>query len=194
MLNVGLIQVYTGDSKGKTTAAIGLVMRAIGHGYRAGIIQFMKGSSYYGELKTLTRLSPAVDHWQYGRICEHNSLIAQDESDCLACGKCFVIKGKATDFDRLYSGLAMSRAKEVVKGGQYELVVLDEILNSIWFELTPEEDLLALLDLKPSHVEIILTGRNASEQVIKRAHLVTEMQMRKHPYQQGIKARRGIEY
>lgn len=194
LITPGLIQVYTGDSKGKTTAAIGQVIRAIGHGNQACIIQYMKGSSYYGEITTFTRLAPQIEYYQYGRICSHNSLIKQGESDCLACGECFVTKGKASDFDKLYTKLALERSHKVVKGGQHSIVVLDEILNAIFFELIDENDVLHLIDAKPDHVELILTGRNATEEITRRAHLVTEMKKVKHPYDLGIMARRGIEY
>ena len=194
MISKGLVQVYTGDSKGKTTAAIGQIIRAMGHGNRACMIQFMKGSSYYGELNTLTKLEPQVELYQYGRICSHNSLIKQGESDCLACGKCFVIKGKATDFDRQYSALAVERSRSILTTGQHSIVVLDEILNAVLFELIGEEQVLELMSRRPNHVELILTGRNATAAIVEQAQLVTEMKSIKHPYDLGIAARRGIEY
>ena len=194
MISEGIVQIYTGDSKGKTTAALGQVIRAIGHGNKACIIQFMKGSSYYGELDTLTRLAPQVQVYQYGRICSHNSLIKQGESDCLACGKCFVIKGKATDFDRQYTSLAMERSHGILKRGEHNIIVLDEILNALFFELVSEEQVLELISARPNHVELIITGRNATQAIIDQAQLVTEMKQIKHPYELGINARRGIEY
>lgn len=194
MITPGLVEIYTGDAKGKTTAALGQIIRAIGHGNSACIIQFMKGSSYYGELSTLTKLSPQVEFFQYGRVCSHNSLIKQGESDCLACGKCFVIKGKATDFDREYSRLAMERCRAVLAEGKHDLVVTDEILNAVFFELITETDVLDLIQLKPAHVELILTGRNAPPALLEKADLVTEMKLIKHPFDRGIPARRGIEY
>lgn len=194
MIERGLIQVYTGDGKGKTTAVLGQIVRALGHGCRAALVQFMKGSSYYGELATLERLGDSVAVFQYGRVCAHNSLIKQGDSDCLACGNCFVVKGKATDFDRLYTSMAMERSKLLVAGGQYDVVVLDEILNAVYFDLVGEGDILDLAATKPGHVELIMTGRNAGKAVVEMADLVTEMKKVKHPFDRGIQARRGIEY
>ncbi|MTI95663.1 MAG: cob(I)yrinic acid a,c-diamide adenosyltransferase [Firmicutes bacterium] len=190
----GIVQIYTGNSKGKTTAAIGQTIRAIGHGWRAAFIQFMKGSSYYGELTTLTKLAPAVEVWQYGRICSHNALIKQGESDCLACGQCFVEKGKATDFDHFYSKKAVERSLNIVGGGEFQLVVLDEILNAVYFELVTEATVHEIIDKKPASVELILTGRNLTDSIAERAQLITEMKQVRHPYEVGIPARRGIEY
>lgn len=193
MISQGLIQIYTGDSKGKTTAALGQIIRAIGHGNRACLIQYMKGSSYYGEIATLTKLDQ-VDHFQYGRVCAHNTLIKQGESDCLGCGDCFVLPGEATDFDRHYSTLALKRSQWALSEGNYDVVVLDEVLNAVYFELITEEDLLKLIDLKQNQVELILTGRKASDGILKKADLVTDMKKIKHPFDAGVSARRGIEY
>ncbi len=194
MLSVGLIQVYTGDSKGKTTAAIGLSIRAIGHGHRVNFIQFMKGSNYYGELATLTKLSPQITHAQFGRPCRNSGKIKLGLSGCTACGKCFIKKGENITEDRKEALVALDYAKKQIKGGQMDIVVLDEILNCIYFELLTEDEVLDLLKSKPSHVEIVLTGRNATDKVIEIADLVTEMRGIKHPFEKGIMARRGIEY
>ena len=193
MIERGLVQLYTGDGKGKTTAAIGQIIRALGHGNRAVLVQFMKGSNYYGELDTLGLLKPRVEIFQYGRVCSHNSLIKQGESNCLACGNCFVPRDGATEFDRQYTALALNRSK-LALSGDYNLVVLDEILNAVDFGLLSEEDVLNLLKLRPGHVELILTGRNAPQALIAQADLVSEMKCHRHPFEQGIAARRGVEY
>ncbi len=171
----GLIQVYTGNSKGKTTAALGLAIRAVGHGFKVYIIQFMKGQDDYGELQGLKRLEPECQIEHYG-------------------GKGWVQKGNSSAEDKQEANRAFSRAKEIIADGQWDIVILDEILNAIWFELLLEDEVLQLLETKPSHTEIILTGRNASDKIKARADLVTEMLQLKHPYEQGIAARKGIEF
>lgn len=174
-LEQGLIQVYTGNSKGKTTAAFGLTIRAVGHGFKVFIIQFMKGRDDYGELQGLRRLEPECQIEHYG-------------------GKGWIHKGNPSSEDKLEANKAFLRAKEIITEGQWDIVILDEVLNAIWFEVLSEEELLKLLDIKPGHVEIVLTGRNASDNIKAKADLVTEMVQIKHPYEQGISARKGIEF
>jgi len=171
----GLIQIYTGNNKGKTTAALGLTVRAVGHGFRVFIIQFMKGRQDYGELKGLKRLEPECQLEQYG-------------------SPGWVVKGEAEEKDIQEALKGLERAREIIMSGQWDVVILDEIINAIWFELLPEEKVIELLEQKPFHVEIVLTGRNASPRLIEIAHLVTEMVPIKHPFQLGIEARKGIEY
>ncbi|MGI1657781.1 MAG: cob(I)yrinic acid a,c-diamide adenosyltransferase [Desulfitobacterium sp.] len=174
-LEQGLIQIYTGNSKGKTTAAFGLTLRAVGHGFSVYIIQFMKGCQDYGELQGLKRLEPECQIEQFGLPG-------------------WVLKGQATEADCQEARKGLERAREIIASGEWDIVILDEIINAIWFELLPEEMVLALLEMKPGHVEVIMTGRNASAQLIEKAHLVTEMVSLKHPYELGIQARKGIEY
>ncbi|MHB8171320.1 MAG: cob(I)yrinic acid a,c-diamide adenosyltransferase [Thermincolia bacterium] len=193
-LTHGLIQVYTGTSKGKSTAAFGLTMRAVGHGYRVHIIQFMKGSSYYGEIKTINRLYPSIQLSQYGRTCTISSLICQGEMQCWGCGQCLVQKGQASEEDRLSGKLALKKAQEVIKSDEYDVVILDELSNALYFELVELEPVLELLKEKPPLVEVVITGRNAPQEIIDLADLVTEMREVKHPFSKGIPSRRGIEY
>ncbi|AFM42010.1 cob(I)alamin adenosyltransferase [Desulfosporosinus acidiphilus SJ4] len=174
-LDQGLVQLYTGNGKGKTTAAFGLAVRAVGHGFKVFIIQFMKGNDDYGELKGLSRLYPECHHEHFG-------------------GKGWVHKGTPEEEHIQEAQKAFLRAQEIVHSGEWDIVILDEIVNAIWFELLVEQDVLDLLDSKPDHVEIVLTGRNASEQLIAKADLVTEMVQKRHPFDQGIMARKGIEY
>lgn len=193
-LEKGLIQVYTGDSKGKTTAALGLVLRAVGHGFFACMIQFLKGGAYTGELFAAQRLYPNFTIRQYGITCPHSALIRQGEAKCQGCGRCFVDKGNDTEENRNLVNLAFKAAEEAVCSGDYDIVVLDEINHAFHFGFLPVADVVALLDRKPEHVEVILTGRNAPPEIIAAADLVTEMRIVKHPFQKGIKSRRGIEY
>jgi len=174
-LSKGLVQIYTGDGKGKTTATFGLTLRAVGHGFRVYIIQFMKGKGGYGELEGLKRLQPECQLEHFG---------AQG----------WVHKGENIEEHIKEVRKAFMRAEELIISGEWDIVILDEIINAIWFELIPESDVLDLLNKKPPHVELVLTGRNASQALIGRADLVTEMVQRKHPFEQGIMARLGIEY
>lgn len=174
-LTSGLIQIYTGPSKGKTTAALGLTIRAVGHGFHVYILQFMKGRQDYGELEGLKRLKPECQIEGFGTPG-------------------WVHKGKASAEDVQEAQRGLARAQEIILSGKWDIVILDEIINAIWFELLTEEEVLKLLDSKPEHVEVLLTGRNASQQLMERADLVTEMIQVKHPYEKGINARLGIEY
>lgn len=171
-LSRGYVQVYTGDGKGKTSAALGLALRASGHGMRTYIGQFMKGQ-HYGELEAL-RDHPLITIEQYGDVhCIRREEVAPEH------------------VSQAHGGL--EQAREAMLSGQYDLVVLDEVNVAIWFGLLTVEEVLAFLDQRPSHVEVILTGRRAPQELIERADLVTEMQAVKHYYQQGVVARKGIE-
>ena len=174
-LSKGLVQIYTGAGKGKTTAALGLAVRAVGHGLQVYILQFMKGKGDSGELEALKRLQPECQTEHFG-----------------APG--WVHKGENLEAHIREVRKAFTRAQKIIASGEWDIVILDEILNALWFELIPESEVLELLDKKPLHVELVLTGRNASQAFLDKADLVTEMVQRKHPYEQGIMARAGIEY
>ncbi len=170
----GYIQVYTGNGKGKTTAALGLALRAVGRGLRVMMIQFSKGQHDYGELKAAERLAPYLTIVQMGR----DTFISKDHPD-------------PVDFQLAQKGFGAAR--EAIESRTYDIVILDEINVAVDYGLVALSDLLNLLDHKPDEVEIILTGRNAKPEVIERAHLVTEMVEIKHYYTQGVPARKGIE-
>lgn len=174
-LSQGLVQIYTGHGKGKSTAAFGLAIRAVGHGFQVYIIQFMKGQDNYGELAGLKRLNPECQLEHFG-------------------GPGWVHKGEPLKENIEEAQKAFSRAQEIILSGEWDIVILDEIVNAVWFELIPEEDVLDLINNKPSHVELVLTGRNASQTLIDRADLVTEMVQKKHPFEQGVMSRQGIEF
>jgi len=169
-----MIHVYTGMGKGKTTAALGLAMRALGHGLKVYIIQFMKGNIRYGELETARQLSPNIVIKQMGR-------------------ECFVDRDNPDKIDIELAQRAFQLAREILSGGTHDIVVLDEINVAVDYGLIPLDAVLALLDSKPHHVELILTGRYARQEVIQRADLVTEMCEVKHYYQEGIPSRKGID-
>lgn len=170
----GLIQVYTGNGKGKTTAALGLALRAVGHGMKVLVIQFMKGSINYGELKSSRKLSPNLTIRQKGR-------------------RTFVSKNHVDPLDLKLAREGFSLAKKAIESKEYDVVILDEINQVIDYGLVPLSDLLQLIDSKPETVELILTGRNAKPEVMEKADLVTEMVDRKHYYDRGVQARKGIE-
>ncbi len=170
----GLVQVYTGDGKGKTTAALGLALRAAGHGLRTYIGQFMKGQPY-GELEAARLLTPYLTIEQYGRPS-------------------FVHVERATPEDIRCARDGLARAREALLSGCYDIVVLDEVCVALHFGLLSLREVLGLLDERPEQVELILTGRRAPQELLARADLVTEMREIKHPYASGVPARAGIEY
>ena len=169
---VGLVQVYTGDGKGKTTAALGLALRATGQGLRVCILQFVKGRANCGE-HVFSRRNQTFE------IRQPNSASCFRQRD-------EALKTSARD--------ALVQAKELLAGHGHDVVILDEVLTACHLGLISTEDVLELISLRPSDVELVLTGRGASPEVIEAADLVTEMHLVKHPYQKGIRARRGIEF
>jgi len=165
-------QVYTGNGKGKTTAALGLSIRAAGHGLKTYIGQFMKGQ-HYGELTAL-RDNLCITIEQYGDIqCIHRDQVTQKH------------------IDQAEQGLI--KARNAMLSGQYDIVILDEINVTVWFGLLTVKQVLEFLDQRPESVELILTGRNAPQELIEHADLVSEIKEVKHYYNQGILARNGIE-
>ena len=170
----GLIQVFTGNGKGKTTAALGTILRAAGHGLRVFIVFFMKGDYDYGEYKTLSGL-PNVDVSRFGfRSFTDPANVKPEEIE--------------------QAKLALAAAREAVLSNKYDLVVLDEVNVALSFHLIELDEVVQLVRDKPPHVELILTGRNADTRLIEMADLVTEMANIKHPFDKGTKARKGIEY
>jgi cob(I)alamin adenosyltransferase len=170
----GMIQVYTGDGKGKTTAALGLAFRAAGHGFRVMMIQFMKGEEKTGELLAAEKMSPWLTIRPMGRSG-------------------FISKGNPSPEDRALAAKALDFAKEVIQGGEYDLLILDEINVALDFGLLPVEEVLDLIRKKPEFMELVLTGRNADPKILEKADLVTEMKNHKHYYAQGVPDRKGIE-
>ena len=171
----GLVQVYTGDGKGKTTAALGLALRAAGHGMRVLVIQFMKGKGDDGEQEAARRLSPNLTLIKAGR-------------------ETFVSKSNPDPRDVELAREGFSIAEQAVRNREYDIVILDEINLAIDYGLLPLSDLLRLIDVKPETLELILTGRNAHPDILERADLATEMVERKHYFKKGMPARKGIEF
>lgn len=168
----GFVQVYTGDGKGKTTAALGLALRAAGAGLRVYIGQLIKNADY-SELRTLHRLADLITIEQFGRGCM------------------LVTKPEQADIDAARAGLLALRT--ALHSGTFDLVIADEINVACALGLLVEQDLLDLLAERPETVELVLTGRGAPASVLDRADLVTEMRSIKHYYDQGVSARKGIE-
>lgn len=172
-LKKGFIHVYTGNGKGKTTAAIGVGIRATGEGLKVIMIQFMKGRRY-SEIDALQHMKNFTVV-QFGR----DEFVSKEKPDQI-------------DIDLAQKGLLY--AKDVVQKGQYDLVILDEINVAVDFHLISLEDLITLIDMKPETVELILTGRYASPEIIKHADIVSEILEIKHPYQTGVQSRKGIDW
>jgi cob(I)alamin adenosyltransferase len=187
-LSKGLAQIYTGDGKGKTTAALGLALRAAGHGMKVLMIQFMKNVRYYGELESAKRLAPLFEIIQKGRPC------TKPDAECLECRTCFVHPEKPAPEDVRAAREGLDLSFEILRKAEYDIVILDEILCAIKFGLISCDDVVRLVKAKPPNMELVLTGRDAPQQLIELADLVTEMRQMKHPYQHGITAREGIEY
>ncbi len=173
----GLVIVYTGDGKGKTTAALGLCVRAVGYNEKVCIVQFIKGSWKYGELDGIKKLAPNVELYQKG--LGFVGII----DDKLYRGEHVKAAQEALDFSR-----------EMILSGKYDIVILDEINVALKLELIKVDDILELIKIKPELMDLVLTGRNAHEKIIEMADLVTEMREIKHPYQKGIMAQRGIDF
>lgn len=171
----GLVQVYTGDGKGKTTACVGLAVRAAGAGLRVVFVQFVKGGRRSSELAMLEQLGVRVER------------PAEASTGLLA-------PGGITDEDRRAAGEAWDIAADAIASGEYDLVVLDEACVALAHGMVDEDAVLGALDARPEHVEVVLTGRGAPPALVERADLVTEMRAQKHPFDRGIPARLGIEY
>jgi len=173
----GLVIVYTGKGKGKTTAALGIGLRATGYGKKTCMIQFIKGSWHYGEMDSSKRLEP--------------------EFEMVAIGKGFVgiIDDKSLKEDHENMAKEAIRiSNEKIQSGNYDIVILDEINYAINLELISVDDVLNIIKTKPQGMDLVLTGNYARKEVIEAADLVTEMREIKHPFQQGIKAKKGIDF
>jgi cob(I)alamin adenosyltransferase len=172
-LKKGYIHVYTGSGKGKTTAALGLGIRAAGAGMQVHMVQFMKGRRY-SEIDTIENIKNFT-------ITQHG----RDE---------FVSKEKPDKIDIDLAQEGFKYARDIINNGKYDMIILDEINVAVDYNLVSLKDLIKLLEVKPEKLELILTGRYAHPEIVRYADLVTEMLEIKHPYQQGITARKGIDF
>ena len=173
----GLVLVYTGGGKGKTSAALGLVLRAVGYNHKVCMVQFVKGSWHYGELDSAKRLAP--------------------EFEMITAGKGFVgiLDDKSPREEHVKAAndtLMISREK--IASGKFDVVILDEINYAIQLELLKLDDVIDLIKSKPTELDLVLTGNHAAKEVIELADLVTEMKEIKHPFKSGLKAKKGIDF
>ncbi len=170
----GLLMVNTGNGKGKTTAALGLIFRALGHGFKVCLIQFIKGTWKYGELESAKRFEDLLEVHVLGKGFTWNELGKEEH---IEAGK------KAWDV-----------AKEMIGSGKFQLVVLDELTYLMKYQMVPEEEIVDFLKNRPEGLHVLVTGRDAPDSLMDAADLVTEVREVKHPYQQGISAQKGIEF
>ncbi len=203
---LGLVHVYTGNGKGKTTTAIGLALRAIGQGFRAYVIQFLKGGQYTGEYVALKQFLPNAEIVQYGKGCIKESKQLKidnfgevkcwkgdwkkDEISCGDCRYCFVNDNEQEQFTKD----AFAHAKRILTNNDFDIVILDELNCAIHSGMIELDKALELIKNKNSKTELIITGRDAHPKIIEAADLVSEINEVKHYYKKGILARRGIEY
>jgi cob(I)alamin adenosyltransferase len=170
----GLLIVNTGDGKGKTTAALGMALRAAGHGLKVCFIQFIKGSWKYGELEAVKRFADLIDFHVMGRG--------------------FTWKSEDLEKDVAAARTAWVFAQEAMVGKRYDLMVLDEFTYLLSYGMLDVEPVLAFLANRPDGMHVVITGRGAPQALLDAADLVTEMRVVKHPYESGIKAQKGVEF
>ncbi len=172
----GLIIIFTGKGKGKTTAAMGQALRAVGQGLKVLMLQFIKGTWDYGELESIKRLEPDFEIQPLGKgFIRSNSKLDENEA-------------------RENVNQSWKQARNEILSDKYDMIILDEINYVISYGLLPVEEVLALFEEKPDRLHLILTGRDAHQSIVERADLVTEMNEIKHQYSKGIKAQKGIEF
>lgn len=176
-LNDGIVIVYTGNGKGKTTASLGVALRAIGHGLRVCMVQFIKGEWHYGELNSIKKLEP--------------------DFELIVAGKGFI---GIIDDDHAFeehvraARTALDIVEQKISLDTFDIIILDEINYAVHLGLLQLADVLKIVQNRPKHLSLILTGNHACEEIIMLADLVTEMKEIKHPYKKGIKAKRGIDF
>lgn len=172
----GLVTVYTGPGRGKTTAALGLALRVLGWGGRVCVIQFVKGYPEIGEAKFADEFGDRFEVRQFA--VDLTPSIREED----------VLKRREAAVE------ALAYAEAAVSGGEYDLVILDEIDNALHYDLISLPRVLKLIENKPSHVELVLTGRDAPPEIVRAADYATEMLLIKHPFEKGVPARRGVDY
>ena len=177
MSEKGLVIVYTGNGKGKTTAALGMALRAIGYDHKVCMLQFIKGSWHYGEMDSSKKLEPNFE--------------------LIAVGKGFVgILGDNSPREEheKYAAEAVRICREKINSGKYNVVILDEVNYAINLGLIDVQEIIKIIKEKPSNLDLVLTGRDVKEEIVELADLVTEMKEIKHPFKSGIKAKKGIDF
>ena len=177
MSEKGLVIVYTGNGKGKTTAALGMALRAIGYEHKVCMLQFIKGSWHYGEMDSSKKLEPNFELIAVGKgfvgILDDNSPREEHEK---------------------YAAEAVRICREKINSGKYNVVILDEVNYAINLGLIDVQEIIKIIKEKPSNLDLVLTGRDVKEEIVELADLVTEMKEIKHPFKSGIKAKKGIDF
>lgn len=185
----GLVQVYTGNGKGKTTTALGLGFRAAGHNLKVCMVQFLKGAHYLGELESARKVKN-FKIFQFGAPCPWSKDMEKGIIHCGSCRYCFTIHKE--DIEKARFG--MDFVRDATTSGDYDVVILDEINVAMDKKVVDVKEVLDLIKNKRKDVELVLTGRNAPKEITEAADLVTEMKEIKHPYQKGVEARVGIDF
>jgi cob(I)alamin adenosyltransferase len=188
---LGTIVIFTGDGKGKTTAALGLAVSAAANRQQVMMVQFLKGGGYTGELFAASFLEPFLTIKQFGYGCPIAAQIKSGEGLCNKCGLCFRENRKASN---QFATTALAFAAEVLADGKIDMLVMDEISHAMRHQLISKQAVLDLLAARPKHIDIVLTGRNMPDEFMVLADQVTVCQAIKHPIKKGIDARRGTEY
>ena len=177
MSEKGLVIVYTGNGKGKSTAALGMALRAIGYDHKVCMLQFIKGSWHYGEIDSSKKLEPNFELIPVGKgfvgILDDNSPREEHEK---------------------YAAEAVKICREKIFSGKYDIVILDEVNYAINLDLIDVQEIIKIIKEKPSELDLVLTGRNVKDEIVELADLVTEMKEIKHPFKSGIKAKKGIDF
>ena len=177
MSEKGLVIVYTGNGKGKTTAALGMALRAVGYEHKVCMLQFIKGSWHYGEIDSSKKLEPNFELIPVGKgfvgILDDNSPREEHEK---------------------YAAEAVKICREKIFSGKYDIVILDEVNYAINLDLIDVQEIIKIIKEKPSELDLVLTGRNVKDEIVELADLVTEMKEIKHPFKSGIKAKKGIDF
>lgn len=171
----GMVHVYTGNGKGKTTAAVGLALRAVGHGYKVFMLQFMKGSKNYGEIIAAGKYLPDFTIVQSGL-------------------ETFVSKENPAQIDVDLALQGLELAKKIIRENTYDMVILDEINVALDYNLIPLSEVIEMIRSRPPEMELILTGRDAPQEILELGDVVTNITLVNHPYYHGIEAREGIEF
>ena len=192
VLEKGLVQIYDGNGKGKTTAAFGLALRAVGRGLKVHIIQFLKCSNRYGELNTAARLAPLLQITQTGVPCKSDD--GSPDFQCTGCMKCHVDPASPSPEDLEWARRGLDLAREKGSDGSCDILILDELNYALSFGLLETHEVVKLISQRLPNVEIVVTGRGTPQELIDIADLVTTMTEVKHHYEKGISEVEGIDY
>ncbi len=185
----GLVHVYTGDGKGKTSTSLGLGLRAAGQGLNVLMVQFLKGGGFSGEVEAAKKLGNFTIK-QFGKGCPYSEAMRRGEQECGNCKDCFLTRKE----EREMVDEALSLVEKAISSPKYDVIILDEINNTVNRKLTSISRVKTMIQGRKPHIELILTGRGAPQEFIEAADYVTELKRVKHPFTRGLRARYGIDY